>query len=143
LDCNAVMTAFFLAGGIVCVEELIVTLVSHRDLIVWQKAMRLAAASYGITRVLPNEERFGLSPQIRRAAISVAANIAEGKGRRTKAEFAHFIAVARGSARELETLLGLAVLCGMVTEAAAADAKQLADEVIRMLSVLLRKLAPP
>jgi len=104
--------------------------------------MRLANASYAVARTLPDEERCGLAAQIRGAAVSIAANIAEGKGRRTKADFARFLAIARGSARELDTLVDIAVDCGMTKAQSTREAKQLVLEVLSMLTVMLRHLAP-
>jgi four helix bundle protein len=115
---------------------------SHKELIVWQKAMRLAVASYAVARGLPAIERFGLAAQIRQAAASIPANIAEGNGRRKRGDYARSLAYARGSARELDTHLELAVLCGLTTETVVQEAKSLADEVMAMLTVMLRKLDP-
>jgi len=81
---------------------------SYRELVVWQKAMSLAEAAYAVAGLLPDSERFGLSSQIRRAAISVPSNIAEGHERRSRAEYRRFIAIACGSLAELETQLELA-----------------------------------
>jgi len=80
----------------------------YRELVVWQKAMSLAEAAYAVAGLLPDSERFGLSSQIRRAAISVPSNIAEGHERRSRAEYRRFIAIACGSLAELETQLELA-----------------------------------
>ena len=76
---------------------------SYRDLIVWQKAMDLTELMYGVTRNFPKEELCGLVSQLRRAAVSVASNIAEGQGRLTTGEFRHFLGLARGSLLEVET----------------------------------------
>ena len=81
---------------------------SHRDLIVWQKAMKLTVEVYHATKTFPKDELYGLTSQIRRASCSIAANIAEGKGRRTDKEFQHFLVTARGSLMELDTHLELA-----------------------------------
>lgn len=80
-----------------------------RDLIVWQKAMELVAEVYRLVKRLPKEELFALSDQIRRAAISIPSNIAEGQGRNSLKEFIHFLAIAKGSKAELETQLLLCV----------------------------------
>src|SRR5712692_4805031 len=82
---------------------------SHRDLIAWQKSMDLVVAVYEITKSFPKEELYGLTSQIRRAAVSIPANIAEGQGRRSKPEFRQFLGNARGSLLELDTHLGLAL----------------------------------
>jgi four helix bundle protein len=81
---------------------------SHRDLIVWQHAMDLVFAVYAVLPILPNAERYALTDQVRRAAISVPANIAEGQARSHTKEFIHFLCIARGSLAELDTLLELA-----------------------------------
>ena len=81
-------------------------------MIAWQKAMNLAEAVYNLTRLFPKEEIYGLTSQIRRCAVSVPANIAEGQGRRSKKEFQQFLAHSRGSLLELDTHLEL----GFITE---------------------------
>jgi len=80
---------------------------SYRDLIAWQKAMDLVEIIYGITSSFPVEERYGLISQMRRCAVSIASNIAEGHGRLTTRDWQHFLSQARGSAHELETQLML------------------------------------
>jgi four helix bundle protein len=85
---------------------------SHRDLIAWQKAMTLAEVVYDCTRNFPREEIYGLMSQIRRCAVSIPANIAEGQGRRSKKEFQQFLGHARGSLLELDTHLELALRFG-------------------------------
>ena len=82
---------------------------SYRELIVWQKAMALAEASYAIADELPDIERFGLASQMRRSAVSVASNIAEGHERRSRADYRRFIAISCGSLAELETQLELSL----------------------------------
>ncbi|HEX4148238.1 MAG TPA: four helix bundle protein, partial [Pirellulales bacterium] len=76
---------------------------NYRDLIAWQKAMDLVVMVYQLTREFPTEERYGLSQQLQRAAVSVASNIAEGQGRESIREFANFLSIAHGSLREVET----------------------------------------
>jgi four helix bundle protein len=78
-----------------------------RDLVIWQRAMGLAEATYRITRSFPRDERFGLTSQARRAAVSVAANIAEGYRRGTRPAYISFVRIAQGSLKELETHLML------------------------------------
>jgi four helix bundle protein len=92
--------------GLACVDAM--PSKNYTDLIAWQKAMALAEAVYVASRQLPAEERFGLSAQMRRAAVSIPANIAEGQGRRTNGEFGNQLSVAHGSIRELETHVMLA-----------------------------------
>jgi four helix bundle protein len=82
---------------------------SYRELLVWQKAKALAVQIYKATEQFPRNETYGLTSQIRRAAVSVASNIAEGQGRLTAAEFLHFLGQARGSLLELDTQLAIAL----------------------------------
>lgn len=89
---------------------------SHRDLIVWQKAMNLVEAVYKATSGLPKEETYALTSQIRRAIVSVPANIAEGRGRRLAKEHLYFLANARGSLLALDTHLEIAVRLGYFTK---------------------------
>ncbi|HWB00364.1 MAG TPA: four helix bundle protein [Pirellulales bacterium] len=80
----------------------------YRDLIVWQKAIDLVEAIYDATRGFPTEERYGLSSQLRRAAVSIPSNIAEGQGRASSRDFARFLEIALGSLAEVETQLVIA-----------------------------------
>lgn len=80
----------------------------YRDLVAWQKAKALAVAVYRATEQFPKHDLYGLTAQIRRAAVSVASNIAEGQGRLTQAEFRHFLGQARGSLLELDTQISIA-----------------------------------
>ena len=82
---------------------------SYRELLVWQKAKALAVRLYRETERFPNREAYGLTSQMRRSAVSIASNIAEGQGRLTRGEFRHFLGIARGSLLELETQLAIAV----------------------------------
>jgi len=116
---------------------------SYRDLVVWQKSIELAKLLYSLTARLPGEEKFGLMSQIRRAAVSVPSNIAEGQARHTTGEFIQFISHAEGSAAELDTQLCLAVELGFWTSADAAPGLALIDEIRRMLNSLRRKLGEP
>ena len=113
---------------------------SYRDLIVWQKSIELAKQLYQLTSRFPNEEKFGLVSQIRRAAVSVPSNIAEGQARNTTGEFVQFISHAEGSAAELDTQLLLSVELGFLKEAEAAPASSLIEEIRRMLNGLRRSL---
>jgi four helix bundle protein len=90
---------------------------SHRDLIAWQKAMVLVTDVYALTKEFPREEMYGLTSQIRRAAASVPANIAEGQGRCYGREFHQFLGNARGSLMELDTHLELAFRVGYLSDA--------------------------
>lgn len=114
---------------------------SYRDLLVWQKGIELAKLLYPLTAKLPAEEKFGLVSQIRRAAVSVPSNIAEGQARRTTGEFIQFISHAEGSAAELDTQLYLAVELGLWKPNDAAPGLALIDEIRRMLNSLRRRLS--
>jgi len=111
---------------------------SFRELEVWQVAMSLARDVYGVLGRLPSEERFALSDQMRRSAISVVSNIAEGFGRESTKDFVHFLAMSRGSLFELETQLELAESVGYVD--ISDTLKDEIDHVGRMLNVLSAKL---
>jgi four helix bundle protein len=87
---------------------------SHKDLVVWQKSIALASKVYAATRQLPSDERFGLVQQLRRAAVSIPSNIAEGSARRTRAEFLHYLHIARGSLSEVETQIMIAIDQGFI-----------------------------
>jgi four helix bundle protein len=113
---------------------------SHRDLKVWQIGLDLTETLYRVTASWPNDERFGLVSQVRRAAVSVPANIAEGAGRRTSGEFAHFIGIARGSLAELETLLIIARRLDYVDESVHRALFDELSELGRMATGLLRSL---
>jgi four helix bundle protein len=112
----------------------------YRQLIVWQKAMDLAEQCYQVTRDFPSEEKFGLISQLRRAAASVAANIAEGQGRHHIKEFLNHLSMARGSLMEVETFLLLGERVGYVTSEKIQPLLSLSDEVSRMISGLRNSL---
>jgi four helix bundle protein len=116
---------------------------SHHDLDVWQKAMELAVAVYEITRQFPHGERYGLVSQLQRSAASVPANIAEGKARGTRKDYAQFIAIARGSLMETETYVQLATRLGYISPATANPALRLIHEINLMLQSLRRALVDP
>src|SRR5262245_55731393 len=109
---------------------------SYRDLVVWQKSIELAKQLYQLTAKFPSEEKFDLISQIRRAAVSVSSNIAEGQARNTTGEFIQFISHAEGSAAELDTQLYLSTELGLVTSVEAAPMLTLIDEIRRMLNAL-------
>jgi four helix bundle protein len=113
---------------------------SYQDLLVWQKAMDLTVETYRLTQALPSEERFGLTVQMRRAAVSIPANIAEGHGRHHREDFRQFLSIARGSLKELETHFVIAERLGFLTKSELRHARSLCDEVSRMLSTLRRKV---
>jgi four helix bundle protein len=116
------------------------TVRSYQELAVWQKAMTLAAECYQVTRAFPKEELVGISSQIRRAAASVPANIAEGQGRYSTKEFLRHLSIARGSLNELETHLILSQRIGLLPNDRLLPLLDLADEISRMLTGLRKSL---
>lgn len=114
---------------------------NYKDLLVWQKGISLAKAVYNLTKNYPSDERFGLVAQMRRAAVSIPSNIAEGQARRTTGEFVQFISNAEGSAAELDTQLILSVELGFCAKATALPIYELLEEERRMLNALRRKLS--
>lgn len=116
---------------------------SHRELVVWQKAVDLACQVYRLTRDMPKEEMYRLSAQIIRCSSSIAANIAEGNARGTRRDYAHFISIARGSAAELETFLIIIRRLRLAPEAQVEGLLQKADEISRMLNTLRSRLRSP
>ena len=113
---------------------------SHRDLKVWQIALDVTETLYRITSEWPKHEQYGLTSQVRRAAVSVPANIAEGAGRRTPGEFVHFVGIARGSLAELETLLIIAHRLEYIDQAVFDAVSSDLFELGRMSTGLLRSL---
>jgi four helix bundle protein len=115
---------------------------SHRDLDAWQLGMQIVVEIYRLTRAFPPEEKFGLTAQLRRAAVSIPSNIAEGRGRLGAAEFRRFVSIARGSVAEVETQIAVAVALEFV---GAEEIKLLVselDQLSKMLFSLYRSLAP-
>jgi len=111
---------------------------SYEDLQVWQQAMKLAELVYAFVRQFPAEERFVLSDQLRRAAVSVPSNIAEGFGRETKADFLHFLAMSRGSLYELKTQVELAARLGLAAD--KITIMETADSLGRMINTFINSL---
>ena len=109
----------------------------HRDLLVWQKAMQFVTDIYHDTESFPKSEIYGLTNQLRRAAVSVPSNIAEGHGRRSKKEFHHFVSQARGSLLEVETQLEIARNLGYLSVERSGQLLEKASEIARMLNGLL------
>ena len=115
-----------------------VSIKSYRELEVWQLAMSLAEDVYGTLKALPNDERFALTSQLRRAVVSIPSNIAEGFGRDTTRDFLHFVAMARGSLYEVMTQMELAVRLAYVPEQTGFREK--AERVGMMLNALSTRL---
>jgi four helix bundle protein len=114
---------------------------NYKDLVVWQKGIALAKAVYQLTSRFPSEEKFGLVAQMRRAAVSIPSNIAEGQARHTTGEFIQFISHAEGSTAELETQLILSVEVGFSATGQTTNEFILLDDIRRMLNGLRRKLS--
>jgi len=113
---------------------------SYRDLLVWQRAKQLAVEVYRATESFPRSEIYGITSQIRRAAVSVPSNIAEGQGRLSRGEFAQFLGNARGSLLELETQLEIAGDLSYLSQATQVQLQQHAYEVLGLLNRLLASL---
>ncbi len=113
---------------------------NYKDLVVWQKGIALAEMVYRLTQSFPSAEKFGLIAQMRRAAVSVPSNLAEGQARHTTGEFVQFISHAEGSVAELDTQLILSNELRFCDRVTTAPVFELIDELRRMLNVLRRKL---
>jgi len=113
---------------------------SHRDLIVWQKSMDMVVQIYQISATFPKVETYRLASQITRSAASVPANIAEGQGRSSKKDYAHFLAIAKGSLMETETFLMLAVRLNYLSSDEANITLSLITEISKMLTSLRSKI---
>lgn len=113
-----------------------------QDLVVWQKAVALTVQIYQVTKDFPREELYGLTSQIRRAAVSIPSNIAEGQGRGSPSAFASHLDIAIGSASELETQLTIAERIGFLPHEQFAALLTELTAIIRMLYGLLRKIQP-
>jgi four helix bundle protein len=115
-------------------------IVSYRDLDAWQLAMDIVIDVYRLTRALPAEERFGLSAQLRRAAVAIPSNIAEGHSRIGGGEFRRFVSIARGSGAEVETQIAVAVALGLIVGDEITSLSSKLDRLSRMLFSLYRSL---
>jgi four helix bundle protein len=113
---------------------------NYQDLIAWQRAMELVEAVYRESVALPVEERYGLTSQMRRAAVSIPSNIAEGQGRSTDGEFLNHLSVAHGSVRELETHILLAGRLQFLEQSAVSKTLNIAAEVGRLVTALANEL---
>ena len=113
---------------------------SYRDLIVWQKSMNLVTLIYKLVLELPENEKYGLTPQIKRSAISIPSNIAEGYGRNYRKDYSIFLQIARGSLFENQTQLEIAVNLDFIKAENLNEIKELSIEVEKMLNSLIKKL---
>ncbi|UNM07977.1 MAG: four helix bundle protein [Planctomycetales bacterium] len=114
--------------------------VSFRDLRVWNRAMDLAESIYRLTIAFPRSEQYGLVSQLRRASVSISANIAEGNGRGSRADYSRFVSIALGSAREVDSLLQLSIRVGLTKAESARESIQILEETCRMLNRLRQSL---
>ena len=114
---------------------------SYKDLIAWQKAMELVTTTYRGTSSFPKEESFGLTSQLRRAAVSIPSNIAEGQGRLSQKEFRYFLGQARGSLMEVETQFQIAQNLGFLNKVETTELLGLCAELGRILNGLLASVA--
>lgn len=112
---------------------------SYKDLIVWQKSMVLVENIYTVTKKLPSDERYGISSQLQRAAVSIPSNIAEGSKRSSRADFRQFCKIALGSAAEVETQL--LIIKRIYPNIVASPAIQLTTEIQKMLTSLNNRLS--
>ena len=112
----------------------------YRELIVWKRSMELAVEVYRLVRFLPKEEKYVLSDQIRRSAVSIPSNIAEGNGRSSNKDYVRFLSMARGSQYELETQLLLCMQLGYLSDVDISKASVLCDEIGKMLNALITRL---
>ncbi|MBQ8259458.1 MAG: four helix bundle protein [Clostridia bacterium] len=114
---------------------------SYQDMIVWQKSMDLAIEIYKLVKLLPKEEIFALADQMRRAAVSIPSNIAEGQSRNKTKEFIQFLSIARGSNSELFTQLLICEKVGYLSANQTLRAKSASSEISKMLVALINKLS--
>ncbi|MEK7146722.1 MAG: four helix bundle protein [Patescibacteria group bacterium] len=115
---------------------------SYKDLIVWQRSIQLVVIIYELTEYFPREELYGLTSQIRRAAVSIPANIAEGRFRGTRKDFSQFLRISYGSGAELETQIEIAKKLKKTSNLDYSKADSLLLEVMKMLNAMIRKLNP-
>lgn len=115
-------------------------LVSHKDLIVWQKSMDLVVRVYALTKSFPKEEIYGLTSQMKRAAISIPSNIAEGRRRGSRKDYHHFLVIAYGSGAELETQIEIAKRLPFGQNLNYDQVDSLLNEVMRMLNKMTSNL---
>ena len=114
---------------------------SYRDLIVWQKSMTLVKDVYRFSGVFPADERFGLTSQMRRCAISIPSNIAEGYGRQSTTDYVRFLKIATGSLYELQTQVDIAAMLDLKDENESSQLRKNCQEIERMLTSLVRKVS--
>ncbi|MCE1273595.1 MAG: four helix bundle protein, partial [Chlorobiales bacterium] len=115
-------------------------MMSHQDLIVWQKSLSFVEGIYAFTRSFPDEEKYGLTSQLKRASVSIPSNISEGAARQGKKEFEHFLFMALGSVAEVETQLELARRLSFASDSSVALQHEKITEIRRLLQGTIRHL---
>ena len=115
---------------------------NYKEFKVWQKAMDLTVEVYKLVKLLPKEETYALSDQMRRAVVSIPSNIAEGQGRNSDKEFIQFLSIARGSLWELETQIEICLRIGYIDQSLATNIYNLIEEISKMLNALSNSLKP-
>lgn len=115
---------------------------NYRELTVWNKAMDLTTLIYKIVEKFPREEMYGLISQMKRSAISIPSNIAEGNKRGTRADYRHFLIIAMGSGAELETQIEIAKRLNFISNTDIAIVNDVLEQVMKMLNVMITKLQP-
>jgi len=114
---------------------------NYRDLIVWQKSMNMVVMVYNLAKYFPDEEKFGLTSQIKRSAVSIPSNIAEGYGRNYTKDYLRFLQIARGSLFECQTQIEIAVNLQFVDNNHVKEINEFAVEIEKMLNSLITKLS--
>ena len=114
----------------------------YQDLVVWQKSIQLVKLVYFLVKKLPKEETYALSDQMRRAAVSIPSNIAEGNERQSTKEYVHYLSIAKGSKAELQTQLLICVEIGYLAETDIKETMELCEEISKILSTIINKLTP-
>lgn len=115
---------------------------NYKELKVWQKAMDLTVEVYELVKLLPKEETYALSDQMRRAVVSIPSNIAEGQGRNSDKEFIQFLSIARGSLWELETQIEICLRIGYIDQSLTTSIYNLIAEISKMINALSNSLKP-
>jgi four helix bundle protein len=140
---NWLATLIYLLNTIVIsiVKEITMKVKNYQELIVWQKAMDLVEEVYIASKSFPREEIYGLTSQLRRAAVSIPSNIAEGQGRRTTPDFLRHLSIAYGSLREVETQIMIATRLRYLAQGKCQDVMRITGEVGRLLNGLMASLA--
>ncbi len=112
----------------------------YKELVVWQKAMNMVVLTYRLAKLLPKEETYALSDQMRRAAVSVPSNIAEGQSRNSTKEYINFLSIAKGSNAELQTQCLICVYLSYITKEQAQPLLNLSEEISKMITRMIAKL---